>query len=128
MGGSGGRRGKGGYKGGGAKPAAPRDTGGGGGGGGGYDACLIHTNTSLASPNPAVVGTLGIGSVLDVVLNATGANPVVEVRTAAGAVAGTLAGIPILRTLIECLQGGSTYVFEVSGISGGRVDGILRNA
>jgi hypothetical protein len=126
MGGSGGSYSGGGYTGGGATP--PKTGGGGGSGGGGTDPCRITRDATLASPNPTVVGTLHVGDVLDVALNAAGAAPIVEVRTNAGAVAGTLAGLPNLRTLIECLRNAVAYEFEVTAISGGRVDGRLRNA
>ena len=95
MGGSGGSYSGGGYTGGGGKPK----TGGGGtggGGGDGHDPCQINRDVTLASPNPAVIGTLTVGDILPVALNTSGTAPVVEVRSAAGAVAGTLAGVPNL--------------------------------
>jgi hypothetical protein len=52
---------------------------------------------------------------------------VVQVLGPANAVAGTLAGIPNLRTLIDCINAGHDYVFVVSAIANGRVDGRLRN-
>jgi hypothetical protein len=63
-----------------------------------------------------------------VVLNTSGNTPIVEVRTTSGQIAGTLAGMPHLRDLIECLRNQVNYNFEVIAIAGGRVDGILRNA
>jgi len=96
--------------------------------GGGDDACIINTHTSLASPNPAVVSTVRPQDILIVRLNTGGATPIVEVLTEQAEIAGTMAGLPHLRTLVDCLQLGVAYEFEVVAISGGRVDGILRNA
>jgi hypothetical protein len=128
MGGSGGSYSGGGYSSGG-KPKTGGGAGGGlGGGDGGGSACDISLDATLASPVPGVVGTLSVGDILSVNLNATGAAPIVEVTADTGAVAGTLAGLPNLRTLIQCLQDGVAYEFEVTSITGGRVEGRLRNA
>lgn len=102
--------------------------GGGGYGGGGANTCLISISTSLSSPNPSALSTLQTGNILDVVLNNASGTAVVEVFSPTGAVAGSLAGIPNLRTLIECLDGGENYVFVVTSIAGSRVEGRLRNA
>lgn len=97
-------------------------------GGGGANQCALLVHTSLAAPNPTVVASLTTGMVLEVNLNTRGATPIVEVSVASGQVAGTLAGIPQLRDLIDCMLQGEDYEFVVSAIAGGRVDGILRNA
>lgn len=129
MGGSGG----GGYAGGGygGGSGGGGKTGGAGGGGGGGapspDMCVFNTNATLASPNPSVVPTLSVGNILTVSLNSAGPSPIAEVIAPAG-VAGTLAGMPRLRELIACLEGGTNYEFEVTAISGGRVEGRLRNS
>jgi len=128
MGGSGGSYSGGGYGGGGNQPKAGGGGSGGSGAGGGSDPCQISVDATLASPVPAVVATLAVGNILDVVLNATGSAPIVEVRTSAGALAGTLAGLPNLRTVIECLRNAVSYEFEITAIAGGRVEGRLRNA
>jgi hypothetical protein len=125
MGGSGGGYSGGGYSGGGSGGGGTKS--GGSGGSGGSDPCTVNTNATLASPNPAVVGTLAVGHILNVTLNTSGASPIVQV-VAPGGVAGTLAGMPRLRDLIDCITGGSTYEFEVALISGGRVEGRLRNS
>lgn len=98
-----------------------------GGGGSDDDPCAFTIRTSLASPNPAIVGTLTAGNVLSIVLNQSGPTPLVEVQTSGGRIAGTVAGIPNLRALIGCLQLGVQYEFRIQSISGGRVDGVLRN-
>lgn len=133
MGGSGGGGGGGGYDGesgaGGQKTGGGSNGGSGGGGGNGgrgSDPCQFQTSVILASPNPSIVPTLSVGNVLDVALNTSGPNPIVEIVAPAG-VAGTLAGMPRLRQFIDCLLKGVAYEFEVSAINGGRVDGHLRN-
>jgi hypothetical protein len=130
MGGSSGKPGKGGYKGGTTRPLIPAIIGAGvfGGGDAPNDPCAFDMQVSLASPVPAVVAGLAQGDILHVALNSAGPNPVAEVHDGNNQVAGTLAGIPHLRALIGCLQQGAAYVVEVTMISGGRVDGHLRNA
>jgi len=107
--------------------------GGGGYGGGGYGGndgqrCIIALNTSLSSPNPSVISSLQTGNILTVVLNQSSGNPVVEVLSPAGIAAGSLAGVPNLRALIQCINEGHDYVFVVTTIAGSRVEGRLRNA
>lgn len=102
--------------------------GGGYGGGGGSNPCLISIATSISGPDPAVVQAIQTGNILPVFLDDNGGNPVVMVMGPNSQILGSLAGIPNLRTLISCLQGGEDYVFVVGAISGGRVEGRLRNA
>ena len=90
----------------------------GGGGGGGYGPAppggpceRLSTETAVQSPNPAVVGRLVQGEILDVVL---------DNRTAyvylGREIVGTLifAGLP---RLIECLEQGFAFVAEVIQLS-----------
>ena len=102
--------------------------GGGGYGGGGSDPCRISLSTSISGPDAAVVPTIQTGNILAVFLDDNGGNPIVKVMAPNGQVLGTLAGIPNLRALIECLNDGEDYVFVVGAINGGRVEGRLRNA
>jgi hypothetical protein len=109
------------------KPGSPKGGGGSGGVGGDDDPCSFRITTTLASPNSTVVSGLSPGHILEVYLNTSGQSPVAEVRTGAGEVAGTVAGIPNLRALIGCMGLGIRYQFTISSISGSRVDGVLRN-
>lgn len=102
--------------------------GGGYGGGGGTNPCSISLSTSISGPDAEVVPTIQTGNILAVFLDDNAGNPIVKVMAPNGQVLGSLAGIPNLRTLIECLQDGEDYVFVVGAINGGRVEGRLRNA
>ena len=105
-------------------PTTPKPTdgsgGGGGGGGGGADPCDIVETVPLNSPQPAVVATLNIGDVLDVVLVTTGPRPVLEVQRT-GQRAGALTHRNHLR-LINCITNGRTYRAVVVRKSGGAVE------
>lgn len=127
MGGSGGGySGSGSYSGG-SSPSSGGGAGSGGDSGGGQDVCTINSDANLAGPVAAVISTLSVGNILPVVLNTSGAAPIAQVISN-GAVAGTLAGLPRLRDLIQCMIDGVDYVFEVTLISGGRIGGRVRNA
>lgn len=114
-----------------AKPQVPSDgveigaddgNGGGGGGGGGpdVDACDIVQTAALNSPQPAVVGRLIVGDVLDVVLGGSTARPILEVREPSGAIAGSLTHRGHVA-IIDCIAQGHTYVAVVVQKSGGMV-------
>jgi hypothetical protein len=98
----------------------PTGSGGGGGSGGQSDPCQIVAPAPLNSPKPSVVATLVPGQILDVFLNTGGQRPVLEVRTATGAVAGSLTHVGHL-TLIGCMQQGWAYQAVVLSVSGGAV-------
>ncbi len=103
---------------------SPRVTGGpgrGGGGPGGNDPCAIIQQAPLNSPRPDVVGTLSAGDVLTVELNSSGTRPILEVHTAAGAVAGSLTHTGHVQ-IIACIEAGHSYIAEVTGRSGGAVN------
>lgn len=102
--------------------------GGGYGGSGGSDPCAISISTSISGPNAAVVPSLQTGNILPVFLDDNGNSPVVKVMAPNNQILGSIAGIPNLRALIDCLQEGEDYVFVVGAINGGRVEGRLRNA
>lgn len=99
---------------------SPGDGGGEGGGGGGVDPCAIVQDAPLNSPAPTVVAGLSVGSVLDVV--AAGAPPrrVLEVRTPAGTVAGSLTHVGHLQ-ILRCIDDGNVYKAEVIQKTGGSV-------
>lgn len=105
-------------------PPTPRPTDGGGGGGGGgggdTDPCDIVETVPLNSPQPAIVATLNVGDVLDVVLVTTGPRPVLEVQRV-GQRAGALTHRNHLR-LINCITDGRTYQAVVVRRSGGAVE------
>lgn len=100
--------------------------GGSGGSGGGADKCAIFERAVLASPVPAVVGTLNPGDPLTVELETTPRNRVV-VKTAAGAVVGAITSVRLVD-MIECISEGYSYAAEVVSISGGRVEVDIRPA
>src|SRR4051812_40178813 len=101
-------------------------SGSGGGGGGGRAvsdegiACnLLRFDAQIASPNPAVVPTLAIGEVLDVMLTAGGGLAAVQVLKNGQPVGGLLANlVPRLR---ECILAGTTYQATVTALNGGQV-------
>jgi len=93
--------------------------GGGGGGTGGPTPCSdLKFETSLSSPQSAVVSTINVGDILDVVAkSATG--PALA-KTESEEVAGSITAGQLLR-LLECLAEGNPFEAEVLGVSGGDV-------
>jgi len=71
----------------------------------------------ITSPQPAVIGQLGVGAVLNVALQATPQTAIVVDYN--GAVAGALTGTKITN-LISCLQNGYDFTAEVISIVGGK--------
>lgn len=96
--------------------------GGGSGGAGGPegDACDIVQTAALNSPQPSVVARLGAGDRLDVMLGGTPARPILEVRDASGAVAGSLTHRGHVA-IIDCINRGHDYLAVVVEKSGGMV-------
>jgi hypothetical protein len=102
---------------------------GGGGGGGrasgfaasgdGGDCGELSFQAALQSVQPDAVEDLSVGEILDVALRTDGHPPVIEVRTAEGAVVGAL--IQRVPELLRCIQDGFQYVAEVLHIEGGHV-------
>ena len=86
----------------------------------GVDPCDIVQTAALNSPQPAVVRGLNVGDVLDVVLGGTTARPILEVRTPAGAVAGSLTHRGHVD-IIDCIAAGNQYEAVVVQKSGGIV-------
>lgn len=105
----------------GPKGTTPTSGGGGGGtGGGAPDPCDIVQTAALNSPQPAVVTSLSVGDLLSIVLGGTAARPVLEVRVASGATAGSLTHRGHVA-IIDCITAGHQYEAVVVQKSGGIV-------
>lgn len=102
------------------QPSKP-GTGIGGGGGGGNDPCDIVEIAPLNSPQAPVVNTLSVGDILDIALNLSGPNPVVEVIASGNRRAGALTYRNHVR-LINCINSGRSYQAVVMSIRGGSVE------
>ena len=100
-------------------PNRPGAGGGRGAGGGGADPCAIFQQAPLNSPRPAVVSTLAVGDVLDVVLNLGGPRPILEVHAPAG-IAGALTHTGHMQ-IVDCIQNGHQYVADVASRSGAAI-------
>ncbi len=102
-------------------PIGPTAGGGGAGGGaGGEDPCDILQTAPLNSPQAAVVGTLNVGDILDVVLNKGGVRAVLEVHLT-GQVAGSLTHRGHVA-IINCIEQGNQYQAVVTRKQGGAVE------
>lgn len=91
-----------------------------GGAGAGDDPCAILQDAPINSPNPAAVGGLAIGDVLDVVLTGTAPRQVLELHTSVRTVAGSLTHRGHLA-IVRCIEDGNAYCAEVIQKSGGAV-------
>jgi hypothetical protein len=82
------------------------------------DPCIITETTNVNSPDPAIVTTLVVGEVLDVVLDQ---GPPVRVLVRKGT--GTLGSITSshMRQLIDCLRNQRRYSATVLTVRGGMV-------
>ncbi|RQR53174.1 hypothetical protein DIE18_30685 [Burkholderia sp. Bp9125] len=100
-----------------APTSAPPKRAGDGDGDGGNDPCVINEIAALNSPNPAVLPTLRVGTVLDVQLE-FGPPPRLLAKDSSNNTAGTITSRSMLQ-IMECIQDGSIYVAEVLSISGG---------
>lgn len=108
-------------------PRRPATTAGDGGGSkAGGDPCDIIQSAPLNSPRPATVQNIRVGDILDVVLNTSGARPVLEVHLR-GAVAGSLTHTGHV-SIIDCIRSGHRYVADVIARSGAAVDLQVRRA
>lgn len=99
-------------------------SGGGGGGGGGpvideTPCTRVKFETQLTSPQPAVVATISVGDVLDVVLTQRQTVLVVEAQKNGVAVGG-IAGLDATR-LRTCLTDGHPFKATVLTVNGGQV-------
>lgn len=92
----------------------------GGGGEGGDDPCAIVQDAPLNSPNPGVMASLSVGDILDVVLSGAPPHQILQVRTLAGQVAGSLTHRGHLA-ILRCITAGNNYRAEVMQKTGGSV-------
>ncbi len=82
------------------------------------DSCeTLSQQTTLNSPNRAILSQLSKGTVLDVSVNKTGKAVTVEALFN-GQVAGTITS-SIIQRLAECMEKGHQYVAEVIDVQGG---------
>lgn len=85
----------------------------GGNGGGGVDCDSLVVDTTLNSPEPAVVKTLKKGSKLGVeVGQSPHGRDILLAKTADGKIAGSLTP-PRVLDIMNCLKGGHQYIAEV---------------
>jgi hypothetical protein len=104
--------------------------GGGGGidapppGGGGADCEKLHEETTLNSPNPAVVRALRVGDILSLRARAP-RGPLIAVTEDSQEVGSITSAL--LARVLACITEGHEYVAEVRRISGGRVDVEVRH-
>ena len=95
--------------------------GGGGGGGGGAIACEnLTVNAQIATPNPVYVPTVRVGDIGTVVAQTVGSQQVVVVIRSNGDQLGGLVGGATTR-LRECILAGTSYIFEVTSVSGAQI-------
>jgi hypothetical protein len=88
-----------------------------GGSSGGGDPCDLVQTAPLNSPQRAVISTLNIGDRLDVVLTGSPPRQILQVRTTAGGVAGSLTHRGHLQ-IIDCINQGHSYEAIVVSLSG----------
>lgn len=82
------------------------------------DSCeTLTSDTTLTSPDPAVISQLQVGTLLDVEVDDSGAHPVIHAMYQ-GQVAGSITS-SIIQKLVECIEGGHEYVAQVLSIQGG---------
>jgi len=90
-----------------------------GNGAGEDDKCPKRLSAAVTAPAPGI----SPGAWLEVELDrTTQPNRVVLFDLASRAIVGSLAGIPGLNVLIECLESGVEYRAYVDNVVGGRVD------
>lgn len=104
----------------GSSRAGGGSSGAGGGAGDGDDPCAISQDAPINSPNPSVVSGLSVGDVLDIALTGAAPRQILEVRTPAGMVAGSLTHRGHLD-IVRCIGSGNVYQAEVVQKSGGAV-------
>jgi hypothetical protein len=82
------------------------------------DSCeRLTSETTLTSPDRAVISQLNVGTTLEVEVDNSGARPVVRAMYH-GQVAGSITS-SIIQRLVECIGEGYEYVAEVLSIQGG---------
>lgn len=80
------------------------------------DPCAIDEITTLNSPNRSVLATLGVGHILNLVLE-LGPPRRLLARTVSGQTAGSITS-PSLPQIIGCIQSGVSYQLEVLTLRG----------
>ena len=88
------------------------------------DCGSLSFRTYLASPDPAAVGSMSVGTVFSVELDTSGAFPIVAVREGTRTVGAIAEGQ--VGTILRCLQEGYRYEAEVLTIEGARVNLLVR--
>lgn len=82
------------------------------------DSCeRLASETTLTSPDRAVISLLNNGTLLDVEVDDSGARPVVRAMYQ-GQIAGSITS-SIIQRLVECIEDGYQYVAEVQSVQGG---------
>jgi hypothetical protein len=82
------------------------------------DSCeRLTSETTLTSPDRAVISQLTDGTLLSVEVDTSGARPVVRAMYQ-GQVAGSITS-SIIQRLVECIDDGHEYVAEVLSVQGG---------
>lgn len=82
------------------------------------DSCeRLTSETTLTSPDRAVISRLKDGDSLDVTVDNSGARPVVRAMYK-GQVAGSITS-SIIQRLVECIDEGHQYVADVISVQGG---------
>jgi hypothetical protein len=89
-----------------------------------YVDCKLDITTHIATPIPAVIATLKVGDVLDVVLQAA-RGPVVLVTKAKDVAGGILPDE--IAQLIQCMSEGNEYKARVTEKKGGNVQVRIKN-
>ena len=98
---------------------------GGGGRGPQYADCKLNFVTHIATPIPAIIASLKVGDVLDVVLKPP-RGPVELITKSKQSAGGILPSL--IATLIECISEGYHYKAEVIEKKGGNVQVRIKNA
>ena len=90
--------------------------GSGGGEGGVPDECQLSFETDLTGVDPEVLANLEVGDELTVVLHKEGRYLSAVCRNGAGRIAGSLANVEDLATLVSCLQRQFRYIAHVRSV------------
>lgn len=87
-------------------------------GGGVATTCDIVERTPLNSPVGAILKTLKVGSVLEVVLDTSGGRTLLAVESMPGTRVGSLTPKSLAK-LIECIEQGNHYIAVIDKVTGG---------
>lgn len=95
------------------------------GGGQNFNCDNYFESVHLSSPNPGVIDSLIVGSVLEVVLSEEEELPSLHAKTKEGEVAGSLIP-PSMAKLVQCILDGHSYIANVYEIDGAVVNVEIR--